>query len=296
MKVAQVLLTLFFLIGLANAGRGGRYSRTNSNGRSRWSRNRHRTRRYNWDNDGSVDEEADQASDEVRNDWDQALATFSPMDLLDDLEKLQLYNEWKAEAREIVRNEPNARFKIKKDCEPLVKFFNTFAKKNACTNKESEAFVDRLGKALNGILSASELEAEQSWGTSHPEESDNGGHRELCRCPGCRGGYYCRQVCGCRRRRLEGDSDEVTILNNTPEGLEAMVAALIAELLGQCETQLHNIAEFSNDIQPTCRDALKAIKCEVIVDVWKLISIVVNGEEHLAEDMIEEKLSKNRAQ
>lgn len=251
------------------------------------------SRPYVWSSDPAVNQEAHQAGSEVRADWTASLATYNPYDQLTELEKFQLYNEWKVEAKEIVKNNPNARFKLHNSCSPIVKFYNTFAQKSACHPQDSELFIARLTKSLDGILGSSELNAEHQWQAASAlgDTSPNvGGRRRLCGCPGCRGGYYCQTVCGCRRRRLQGGSDEIFLSENTPERMESLVASVIQELLWHCESRLHNIAKFTSNIDETCKEALLASKCEVVMNVWEAISLEVDGVDMLAADMIEEKL------
>ena len=251
------------------------------------------TRRYDWSDNPLVNQEADQASEEVRADWTEALASYDFSAPYFDLEKIQLYNEWKVEASEIVKNNPNtAHFKLYKNLSPAIGFFNTFAKRNACHPSDIDYAIDQVWHLLEGHMKANGFGGDDSCGATAVR-----GRRQLgggCSCGGCGGGYTCCWRCNRRRRRRLQDAEgELDVEEANPDKYEKMARSLVSNLISQCEVIVHNIGTFAKDLTPECREALTSAKCDVRIDVWDAISLVVDGVEKLAADMIEEKFLEN---
>ena len=292
MKVVQILLVLAVLVSLTNA-LGIRHLGSDSSDSSDSSDDGQEEqeltkKRYVWGDNEATNAEADQASEEVRNDWTEALAVYDPYEELDELEKLQLYNEWKVEAKEIVQNNPDrAYFKLYKNLSPAIGFYNVFAKKHACEQSDLDMTIDRVWVLLEGLMGANGYGGGGTCGGSGVQ-----GRRQLgggCNCSGCNGGYTCCWRCGGRRRRLS-DAEELEIEGGTPDKYESLSRSIVSDLIMQCESIVHNIGVFYKDLNPVCRDALSAANCAVRINVWDAVSLVVDGNEKLAAEMIEEKL------
>ena len=263
MKLSQVLFTLFMLVGKASVEACDQH--------------------FIW-NTTTLAVEC--ASEEVQNHWTEALAGMNPYDELVNAERLQLYNEWKTEAWAIVNNDNTSHFNLYKNINPIIKFYNTFASPDSCAT-ESDAFMQKIGVAVNGILGSSVLDAIQNFIAGGTRRTLRGHHRELCSCGGCGGGYYCRSQCGCRRRRLDGVENLLNLIENTPERMEALVNSVTLEIEEQCEDILKDIAAFSGNIDTQCRNTLSAIRCDVIIEVWESLSLQVGSTEMFAVDMIQ---------